>query len=189
MRQLAQQLARPEWWVAIFTGLLALIAVFALWFARAQIKEAHEGAQVQHLLDLDQRYNQEPMVTYRKQYAQKRLKGGDPFPEIEKLLDFYEMVALLVNHDYLNENDVWEAFTIDIFPLYADARETIEQDRKDDPTEYSNLVALVQRLESIDISRHGTAYKPSKDDLTDYWKDEAIIGVGTPSRRRKSSIR
>ena len=187
MSKLAGLVPRPEWWTAIFTGLLAATTAGALWYAHQQISATHAEAQVQHLLEIDQRYSQEPMVTYRKLYARKRLAGGDPFPEIQEPLNFFEMVALLVNSGYLKDTDVWEAFGIDIFPLYADARETIEQDRKTEPTEYSNLVTLVDRLESIDIAQHGTEYKPSKDDLAEFWKDEAAIGVGTPSRKHRLS--
>ena len=179
----------PEWWTVIFTGILAGTAIWALVYARMQISAAREGAQVQHLLDLDQRYSQEPMVTYRKLYADKRIRSGSegPFPEIERLLDFVETVALLVNRGYLKDTDVWETFSLDIFPLYADARDTVEQDRKEDPTEYSNLVSLVAQLERIETAQHGIAHKPSKEDIADFWQDEASIGVGTPSRKRKRS--
>jgi hypothetical protein len=174
-----------DWITALSGSVVAVIAAGALWYAHAQISEAHKEAQVQHLLEMDQRYSQEPMVTYRKLYAKKRIAGGDPFPEEERLLDYFETVALLANSGYLKDMDVWETFSLDIFPLYADARDTIDQDQKDDPTEYSNLVALVSRLEAIDVARNGKGYKPSKDDIADYWKDEASIGVGTPTRKRK----
>src|SRR5713226_4946830 len=117
----------PEWWTAIFTGILAVTAILALIYAGRQLSAAHAGTQIQHLLQLDQRYSQEPMVGYRKQYADKRIRSESegPFPEIERLLDFFETVALLVNRGYLKDTDVWETFSLYIFPLYADARETI----------------------------------------------------------------
>lgn len=177
----------PEWWTAAFTGILAGTAIWALVYARMQLSEAHAGAQIQHLLQLDQRYSQEPMVTYRKQYADKRIKGEEAFPEVDRVLAFFETVALLVNRGYLKDTDVWETFSHDIFPLYADVRDTIEQDRKEDPTEYSNLVSLVTRLENIEAAQHGTGDKPSRDDITDFWRDGASTGIGTPSRKRKRS--
>jgi hypothetical protein len=185
MGRLLQPFARPDWWTAIFTGLLATVTAGALWYAHQQISASHEEAQVQHLLELDQRYSQEPMITYRKLYAQKRLKGDEASPERDKLLDFFETVAVLMNRGYLNETDVWETFGKDVFPLFADARDTIELDREDDPLGYSNLVSLVGRLELIEIARHGTEYKPSKDDITGYWKDEAAIGPGIPTEHRR----
>jgi hypothetical protein len=179
----------PEWWTAAFTGVLAMTAILALVYAARQLSAAHAGAQIQHLLQLDQRYSQDPMVGYRKQYADKRIRSESegPFPEVERLLDFFETVALLVNRGYLKDTDVWETFSLYIFPLYADARETVEQDRRDDPTEYSNLVSLVARLERIEAAQHGTANKQSKEDIEDFWASEASIGVGTPSRKRKRS--
>jgi hypothetical protein len=164
-------------------------AILALVYAARQLSAAHAGAQIQHLLQLDQRYSQDPMVGYRKQYADKRIRSESegPFPEVERLLDFFETVALLVNRGYLKDTDVWETFSLYIFPLYADARETVEQDRKDDPTEYSNLVSLVARLERIEAAQHGNANKQSKEDIEDFWASETSIGVGTPSRKRKRS--
>lgn len=179
----------PDWWTAIFTGVLAVTALVALWYAQRQLSAAHAGTQVQHLLQLDQRYSQEPMVGYRKQYADKRLRSGSdgPFPEIDRLLDFFETVALLVNRGYLKDTDVWETFSLDIFSLYVDAHDTIEQDRKDDPTEYSNLVPLVNRLRAIEKERGGSASKPSKEDMAEFWAGESSIIVGSPSRKRKRS--
>jgi hypothetical protein len=69
------------------------------------------------------------MIKYRQLYAQKRIGGGEPFPEVETLLNFFETVALLVNRSYLKDTDVWETFSLHIFPLCADARDGIEQDR------------------------------------------------------------
>jgi hypothetical protein len=179
----------PEWWTAAFTGVLAVTAILALVYAARQLSAAHAGAQVQHLLQLDQRYSQEPMVGYRKQYADKRIRSESegPFPEVERLLDFFETVALLVNRGYLKDTDVWETFSLDIFSLYADAHDTIEQDRKDDPTEYSNLVPLLNSLQAIEKERGGSAGKPSKEDLAEFWASEASIISGTPSRKRKRS--
>jgi hypothetical protein len=177
----------PELWTAIFTGVLAATAIVALWYAHRQLSAAHAGAQIQHLLQFDRRFVEEPMVTYRKLYAQKRISGGDPFPEAERLLDFFEMIALLVKRGYLKDTDVWETFSLGIFPLYADTRDAIEQDQKDDPTQYSHLVSLVARLKEIEVEQHGNSDKPSKEDIEDFWDVEASIGVGTPSRKRKRS--
>jgi hypothetical protein len=128
----------PDWLTGVFTTIIAFISVAALIYAHLQLKEAHEESQVQHLLSLQQQYEQEPMVTYRKIYATKRLAGVEDPPERYKMLDFFEEVALLVKRGYLSDTDVWKTFSSEIFPLYADSRDTIEQDRKkDDPVEYA----------------------------------------------------
>ena len=104
MRKLALHLSRPDWWTAIFSGILAVTAVGALWYARdqiketreeseVQIKEARQQAQIQHLLVLVNEFDQEPMATYRRGLAQKRLKGTDSDPmELYRLLDFFERI-------------------------------------------------------------------------------------------------
>lgn len=181
---------KPEWLTALFTAIIAVTGVWALIYASGQIRQARDEAQVQHLLALENEYKTEPMATYRRVCAQKRLAGvNEPDEEVE-LLNFFETVALLANHGYLKDTDVWETFSLEIFPLYADDRENIEQDRKEDPTEYANLVLLMPRLEAIDESQHGTATKPSKDDLHAYWESESKIGVGTPiAQHRRTSAK
>ena len=125
------------------------------------------------------------MVTYRRAYAQKRLAGvQDPLEE-DGILNFFETVALLTNHGYLSEADVYETFGQDIFPLYKDCRDWIEQDRKQDEAEYSNLVWLIPRLEQIDKERHGTSANPSQDDIKGFWEATTEAGVGTPIARKK----
>ena len=63
---------RPEFWTAFFTSVLAGFTAalagatfYALFYAKAQITEARAEAQIQHLLVLEQQYENEPLVTYR----------------------------------------------------------------------------------------------------------------------------
>lgn len=108
---------RPEFWTAFFTGVLAGFTAalagatfYALFYAKAQIEEAHKEAQVQHLLGLVQQYDNEPMVTYRKRLAELRLKGEEEPDDLYNVLDFFETVGRLVDRGYLNESDVWDNF-------------------------------------------------------------------------------
>jgi hypothetical protein len=175
-----------EMLTAIFTGVLACTGVAALLYAHLQLKEAHEQAQVQHLMSFTQQYEQEPMVAQRKLYAQKRLSGDEEPAEEVKLLDFFEMVGLLVKRDYLKDTDVWEVFAQDILPLHGDSREWIEQERKSDPATYSNFVLLVARLEDIEQEHHGTLANPSREDIKDFWKSiTGEDGLAKPTVRRK----
>lgn len=176
---------RPEWLTALFTGIIAVTGMWALRFAKGQIREARAEAQVQHLLALDSEYRTEPTVTYRKACAQKRLAGVKEPREETQLLEFFDGVALLANRGYLRDEDVYDRFAWDIFSLYTDDQENIEQERKYDPTNYSNLMLLVPRLETIDDARHGTLAKPTKDDLRDYWNEQLAVGVGTPPSRHE----
>jgi hypothetical protein len=168
---------------AFFTGIIAATGAMALTYAHWQLREAHEEAQIQHLLAFDQQYRQEPMISYRKACATKRLAGVEDPPEEDRLLDFFETIGLLVNHGYLNDTDVWETFGIEIMPLYADARDMIEQDQKEDPSVYTNFVSLAQRMESIENEHHGALVKPSKQDIKEFWQDETTITLDQPAPR------
>jgi hypothetical protein len=65
----------PDWLTGIFTTIIAFISVAALIYAHLQLKEADEESQVQHLLSLQQQYEQEPMVTYRKVVWSRKSNG------------------------------------------------------------------------------------------------------------------
>lgn len=179
----------PEMLTTVFTGIIAFTGIWGAFYAYQQIKDFREESRIQHLLSLQQQYQQQPMVTYRQLYAKKRLAGMDDPPEEFEVLNFFETVALLDNHGYLTDSDVWETFGTEIFPLYADAREAIEQDRKDDKAEYSNLLVLIPRLEAIDEAEHGTESKPSREEIKEFWEVSADTGVGTPIGHQKPTRR
>jgi hypothetical protein len=196
MGKVSNSFARPDWWTVIFSGILAVTAVGALWYARdqiketreeseVQIKEARQQAQIQHLLSLVNEFDQEPMATYRRGLAEKRLKGtdGDPM-ELYRLLDFFETIGLLVNRGYLNEEDVWSEFGHWILTLNADSemRANVDYELKRDPTEYAVYQSLVERLQRIDSAHHGTGSHISKEDVMAFYREELTIVGGTPIR-------
>src|SRR5260370_33469178 len=122
----------PACWTAVFTRVLALTAVVALVVGYRQLKEFHAGGQVQHLLALDQKFDQEPMLTYRRGLADKRLKNEEDPDELYPLLDFFETVGLLVKRGYLDDSDVWNTYSYPVFILNSDARHIIEQQQLQD---------------------------------------------------------
>ncbi len=169
-----------------FTAIITITAVWALIYAHWTLKQAHEEAQVQHLLSFIQQFEQEPMVTYRKFYASERLREiQDPSQQYD-LLNFFDTLGLLVRRGYLNESDVWECFSYWAFPLYADTRATIEQDQKDDANVYSNFITLVERLKHIEAKHHGSTDRPSKDEVREFWQGESQIVAGSSIRKHSS---
>ncbi len=172
----------PGFWTAVFTGILAVTAIVALVVGYRQLKEFHAEAQVQHLLALDQKFDQEPMLTFRRVLAEKRLKNDQDPDELYPVLDFFETVGLLVKHGYLDESDVWNTFSYDVMILNADARQIIEQLQREDPTMYAEFSSLFERLQRIEAENRGTSAHPSKEEIADYWKQELSAGKPTPVR-------
>jgi hypothetical protein len=183
------RLPQPDWWTAIFSGIVALTAVCALWYAHAQIEEAHGEAQIQHLVTLVNEFDQEPMATYRKGLADKRLntKDDDP-PELYRVLDFYKTVGRLVDRGYLNEDDVSNEFGYWILHLNADSemRANVEYEQKQDPNEYAVYLRLIDRSQRIDNTHGGKLSHISKDDVMAFYHEELTIVGGTPITHGRS---
>jgi hypothetical protein len=179
----------PAWLNVIFSAVLAATAVGALLYARkqirearadsaSQIEEAHNEVQVQHLLTMVSEFDQDPMATYRRELAKKRLKGKpeDPF-EMYRELDFFETVDLLVDRGYLNEKDVWNQFRWWVFNLNADpaVQDGIDFEQLKDPNEYSGFVSLVKRLQRIDEEQRGKDANPPWPEVKDFYLEESQI--------------
>lgn len=190
MRRFTQHISRPDWWTAIFSGIVAVTALVALFYARSQIKEAHDEAQIQHLLTLVNEFDQDPMATYRRGLADKRLntKDDDPY-ELYRLLDFYETVGRLIDRGYLNEEDVWNEFGYWVLHLNADSemRANVDYEQKQDPNEYAVYLNLVARLQRIDKAHGGKLSNLVHTSKTDFYREELAIVGGTPTPHGSSA--
>jgi len=137
-------------------------------------------------------FDQEPMATYRRGFAQKRLSHKDDDPiELYRILDFFETVGLLVNRGYLNEEDVWNEFGAWILNIDADSdmRPNIEYEKQSDPNSYAAYLSLVERVKRIDAAHHGTASQVSKPQLMDFYREELRIVGGTQVRTHGPSAK
>lgn len=174
----------PDWITAICTFVIMLTGIGALLYAHWQIKQIHEEAQVEHLLKEIDLFEQEPMISYRKLYAQERLKEiSDPASEYH-LLDFFETVGELADDGYLKEEDVWENFSSDIEPLYSDTHIMIES--LNDPTYYNHFVSLSKRMMDIDKAKGANTSPYDKKALQGYWQEESAIIAGVPTTHLKN---
>ena len=166
----------------------------ALWYARDQIQQtreeseiqleqAHEEDQIQHLLVLVSEFDQEPMATYRKGLANKRLNTKDDDPlELYRVLDFFETIGRLVDRGYLNEQDVWNEFGYWVLHLNADSemRKNVDYEEQHHPNEYTVYLALVARLQRIDAAHGGNPSSLTTKDAMNFYREEATIVGGTP---------
>jgi hypothetical protein len=170
---------------AAATVVIAVTGVCALIYAHWQLKQSRESEKVKHLIEFVQEFEREPMAHYRKTVAEKRLRGTPYPPEAQKILDFFETIGLLVRRGYLDEQDVWSSFGYWMFNIYADFRDDIEQEQRVDKNYYGDSCDLLKRLHEIEQEMGSSDDRPSKDEIQDFWRDEAKTIVGSPLRKRK----
>ncbi len=176
-----------DWITAYATGGIVFTSIGALIYAHWQLKQSREIEKVKHLVEFVREFESEPMAGYRKTVANERLKGI-PYPlEAQKLLDFFETFGLIVRRGYLDAEDVWSSFGYWMFNIYADFRDDIEQEQRDDKNYYQDSCELLERLRKIEKQEGSSDDRPSKEEIKDFWQDEANAKVGAPLRKRKPS--
>lgn len=181
-------------WAAVFagiaaacTGVIAVTGVWALVYAKRQLKEARESEKVQHLIRFVEQFESEPMVQYRRAVAQKRIDGTAYPPEAQKILGFFETIGLLVRRNFLDDYDVWSSFSYWMFNVYADFRGDIEQEQKEDAAFYQDFCSLIERLRKIEAEPPASGSdRPSRQQIREFWLDELNTIPGTPVRKRKA---
>ncbi len=174
-----------EQWTAAFTAGLFVVGVLALLYARGQLRESHNQAQIQHLMSFVKDFDSEPMTNCCRIYAQNRLAGSESSFEADRLLDFFETIGLLIRRGYLDATDVWELFANDIICLHEDTRSRIRDERREDPPAYSNFVSLAERVRDIEIRNNGSLANPTSQDLREFWEGLTDTGASMPKKIRR----
>lgn len=169
---------------ACATVVIAGTGVWALIYAHLQLKQSRDSEMVKHLVEFIREFDSEPMTTWRKRVAEQRQKGIAYPDEAQHLLDFFETIGLLVRRGYLDVDDVWSSFSYWMFNIYADFRDDIEQMQRDDESYYSDSTDLLERLREIEHDENCNDDRPSRDEIAEFWKDEAEIVPGSPMKKR-----
>jgi hypothetical protein len=170
---------------AAATSVIAITGVVALIYASKQLKQAREAEKVKHLIEFIREFDSEPMTTWRKRVAEQRQKDVEYPDDTQHLLDFFETIGLLVRRGYLEVDDVWSSFSYWMFNIYADFREDIEQMQREDDSYYSDSTDLLEHLRKIEHDENGNGDRPSREEITEFWEDEAKIVPGSPIKKNK----
>jgi hypothetical protein len=176
-----------DWTTAWATVAIALTGIAALIYASRQLKQSRQIEKIKHLLEFVREFESEPMAGYRKTVADERLAGTAYPLEAQKLLDFFETIGLIVRRGYVDAEDVWSSFGYWMFNIYADFKDDIEQEQRDDGSYYQDSCELLEILRRIEKKEGGKSDRPSKEEIREFWQDEANAKVGAPLRKRKAS--
>jgi hypothetical protein len=170
---------------AIATAVLALTSIVALVYAIMQLSQAKQSDKIRHLLSFVNEFEREPISGWRRTTAKKRLAGEEYPDEAQDILNFFETIGLLVRRGFLDIHDVWSSFSYWMFNVHADFRDDIEQEQREDGSYYLDFCNLVEGLRKVEAEEEGKGDRPSKDEISEFWEDEANAGQGQPARKLK----
>lgn len=180
---------------ALFTLALIVTAICGIRITVKQLTQTREQNKIGHLENHLRQFDSPEFRGIRKSLAHaridkttKKLKPLDidnPPLELDEVLNFFEHMALLYTMKYLDLYPIWHTFGYWIFPLYADSREYIEQERKDDKSTFEDFCQLVEDLRKLERERGGDWDAPSPDDKFDFYEGESRYPPKPPRKRKK----
>jgi len=161
----------------------------------AQLKEAREGAKVQHLVDESVRFDEAPLALSRVALAKKRideknktvlpLDAENPPTELWDVLNECDHVGILTRRGYLDIEDVYNELGYYLLNFYADAEPAVLADRKEYPNSESQCTWLIEQMKPLEIREDaGRNLRLSKEDLYWFYEEELHTQVGQPLPRR-----
>lgn len=159
-------------WAALIT---AVAAIVALWL---QGRWTRFSVSLDLLLrSEDQFRNNEKMLEKRRKAAQALLKG-EIVTELDDVLDFFELVGLLMRRGALDEEMVWYSFYTRAIGYWTSAQKYISDVRSKDKTIWMDFEYLIMGLIAIEkrkTRRSHIEILPSEESLKKFLTDESTI--------------
>lgn len=177
---------------ALFTLGLIITGIAGIRFAVRQLEQSRDLAKMRSLEELTQQFDSREFKERRQHLAEKRIDKGKLRPlaiddapiEMDEILDFFEHIGLLYRMKYLDIYPIWHTFGYWMFTIYADARDYIEQERKDDKASLEDFCKLVEDLRVVEKQRGSGWDTPSPEDKFDFY-DWERRSPSKPARKRK----
>ncbi len=168
---------------AIATAAMALIAAAAVVVAvcqlRVQARITRYATAFDSLWRLDDRWDSPEIQRVRRAAATAIMENREAV-DVEGVLDFFELVALLVKNDVVEDMLVWHEFYHYLSNYWPLTREYVERVRRENPVLYENVVDLVPRLDAIEAARRRRTVAeitPSREALNEFLEDELHAGL------------
>jgi hypothetical protein len=166
--------------ITAWTGLvMALVAVCGLWI---ESKRHRFSMGVDLLLRLEDQFTAERMYANRRKavLAFQANNYTDAVNEIDEIIDFFEGVGFMMSQGALNKKMVWTFFSTYLFYFWHFAQEYVEQERKRDPTIWSEFIKLYRTLVKIErkaCRKCGMEFKLSEKDYQQFLQEETRLRV------------
>jgi hypothetical protein len=134
-------------WAAILGVVIAIVTL------AIQNRQAHFTSSIELLLHFEERFESDEFRRKRKQAAAALLGGKTD--QADDVLDFFEMVGLLIRQRALNETMVWHAFGRWALLYHHAALPTMEKKKEEDSSAWTELCYLFERMKDLELRHRG----------------------------------
>jgi hypothetical protein len=128
-------------------------------------------------------YSTEPMIGYRTKAASSAIKNEPDSPEMWEILNYFELIGVLVQRNYLEKELAWEMFAYYVFPLYLTTKDIVAEYATTDINTMTNFNSLHKTLVRIERAHNGTSDTLNGDDVRDFWEQELSTVAGAPAKK------
>jgi hypothetical protein len=158
--------------LASVVGALAAVAIATMvfWQARQEAQNSRFTAGLDSLWHLEAQWESASMVDARQRAAASLLEGK-PSADVDQILEFFELVATLLDRHILDEEMVWHEFYWPIVHYWTASEEYIREVQGKEPATWKESAAVVTRLMAIEARKRRKALSeltPSKDEVHDF---------------------
>ena len=157
-------------WAAVAAS---AIAVYAIWI---ESRRSRFALGIDLFLKLDERFGDNRMLVARR--AAAMALSSENKADADDVLDFFEMVGLLVRRGALDEYVVWHNFFYWIHRYYLSAKDHIDTIQSEDPTIWADLTQLYSRLASIEKKERQCSVSQlqlTEEELTEFLNEEMSL--------------
>ena len=157
-------------WAAVVAALTAIFAVMR------ESRRSRFQSGVDILFKLNDMFSTEGMRKTRRKAAKGIRQGRNA--DVDDVLDFFEVVGLLVRRRAIADLFVWHSFFYWTHRYYLLTKEYVASVREKDPTTWSDFVWLHQRLENVEKRRRKCSDEHvvvDKTELDEFLKEEMQV--------------
>lgn len=135
-------------WLGLIPTIIAFAAL-GLSAYQAWLLRSSNNAEL--ILKFDDQFNSDGFLEIRKR-ASKNLKAKPikDTDDIEDVLDFFETLGIMVRKSGLDPELVWHTFFYWVHGYWIHTKDLIEQQRKDYPNRYKDIIFLHSKILEIE---------------------------------------
>ncbi len=157
-------------WTAVVASLTAIIALLC------ESSRSRFQLGVDMLLKFNDKFASDEFRKARRKAARGLKQGTND--DADDVLDFFEMIGLLVRRKAINEKFVWHSFFYSVHRYCLLSKDYIASSRKEDATIWEDLIWLHSRLTKLEKKLRRCSddgLKVSTEELNDFIKYEQEI--------------